>query len=160
MPPWPMAMPSSTAMVSNSAAKQPRASMRRLTYWPISCRWTCPGTNCVKELAMPMIGRPICVSRMPLARQRLLAPAMRRPVVVTELLSGCFILVVRLHSRRCPPKLKKPLSVVEKGFLHVWIRPSSRYRGPMTSRLMTMICECFGVYTSVGNWCWNKSKKF
>ena len=109
MPSWPMAMPSSTAMVLNSAAKHPRASIRCLTYWPISCRCTWPGTNWVNELAMPMIGRPNCSSRMPLARQRLLAPAIRRPVVVTALLSVCFIFRFRFQSVFRPvPETKRP----------------------------------------------------
>ena len=109
MPSWPMAMPSSMAMVLNSAAKHPRASIRCLTYWPISCRCTCPGTSWVNELAMPMTGRPNCSSRMPLARQRLRAPAIRRPVVVTALLSVCFIFPFRFQSafRTCR-KQKRP----------------------------------------------------
>ena len=45
MPLCPMAMPSSMAMVSNSAAKHPCASMIFLTCCPMSCRCTCPGTN-------------------------------------------------------------------------------------------------------------------
>ena len=58
MPSWPMAMPSSTAMVSNSLATPPAASISRATSWPRSFRCTWPGTNWVKELAMAMIGLP------------------------------------------------------------------------------------------------------
>src|SRR4051794_19364953 len=35
MPPWPMAMPSSTAMVLNSTPQPPDASMTFLTRWPM-----------------------------------------------------------------------------------------------------------------------------
>ena len=56
MPPWPMAMPSSTAMVLNSLATPPAASISRATSCPRSLRCTWPGTNWVKELAMAMIG--------------------------------------------------------------------------------------------------------
>ncbi len=38
-----MAMPSSMAIVLNSAAKQPAASMAAFTRWPMSCRCTWPG---------------------------------------------------------------------------------------------------------------------
>ncbi|MEA3221519.1 MAG: hypothetical protein OZX49_02641 [Immundisolibacter sp.] len=47
MPPWPMAIPSSTAMVWNSRATPPAASICRATISPRSFRCTCPGTNCV-----------------------------------------------------------------------------------------------------------------
>ena len=40
MPPWPMAMPSSTAMVLNSLATPPAASISRATIWPRSFRCT------------------------------------------------------------------------------------------------------------------------
>ncbi len=43
MPPWPIAMPSSTAMVLNSLATPPAASISRATSWPRSFRWTWPG---------------------------------------------------------------------------------------------------------------------
>ena len=91
IPSWPIAMPSSMAIVLNSAAKHPCFSISDLTYWPTPCRCTCPGTICVNELAMPITGRPKCSSFIPFALQRLRAPAMRRPWVVCELLSGCFI---------------------------------------------------------------------
>ena len=81
MPSWPMAMPSSTAMVSNSLATPPAASTSRATNCPRSLRCTWPGTNWVKELAMAMIGLPKSPSFMPVARQRPRAPAMLRPWV-------------------------------------------------------------------------------
>lgn len=65
MPSWPMAMPSSTAMVLNSLATPPAASISRATSWPRSLRWTWPGTNCVKELAMAMMGLSKSPSFMP-----------------------------------------------------------------------------------------------
>src|ERR1700733_5865402 len=81
MPSWPIAMPSSTAMVSNSLAAPPAASTSRATNWPRSLRCTWPGTNWVKELAMAMIGLPKSPSFMPVARQRPRAPAILRPWV-------------------------------------------------------------------------------
>jgi len=56
IPPWPMAIPSSTAMVLNSLATPPAASISRATSWPMSLRWTWPGTNCVNEFTTAMIG--------------------------------------------------------------------------------------------------------
>ena len=84
MPSWPMAMPSSTAMVLNSLATPPAASISRATSWPRSLRWTWPGTNWVKELATAMIGLPKSPSFMPVARHRPRAPAMLRPWVVVR----------------------------------------------------------------------------
>ncbi len=81
MPPWPMAMPSSTAIVLNSLATPPAASISRATSWPRSFRCTWPGTNCVKLLAMAMIGFSKSPSFMPVARHRARAPAMLRPAV-------------------------------------------------------------------------------
>ena len=81
MPSWPIAMPSSTAMVLNSLATPPAASISRATSWPRSLRCTWPGTNWVKELATAMIGLPKSPSFMPVARQRPRAPAMLRPWV-------------------------------------------------------------------------------
>ena len=74
-------MPSSTAIVLNSLATPPAFSTSRATSWPRSFRWTWPGTNCVKELAMAMIGLPKSPSFMPVARQRPRAPAILRPWV-------------------------------------------------------------------------------
>src|ERR1700753_202636 len=81
MPSWPMAMPSSTAIVLNSLATPPLASISRATIWPRSFRCTWPGTNWVNELAMAMIGLPKSPSFMPVARQRPRAPAILRPWV-------------------------------------------------------------------------------
>jgi hypothetical protein len=82
MPPWPMAMPSSTAMVLNSLATPPAASISRATSWPRSFRCTWPGTNCVNELTTATIGLSKSPSFMPVARHRARAPAMLRPWVV------------------------------------------------------------------------------
>ena len=84
MPPWPIAMPSSTAMVLNSLATPPEASTSRATSWPRSFRCTWPGTNCVNELAIAMIGFSKSSSVMPVARQRARAPAWLRPWVVVR----------------------------------------------------------------------------
>ena len=58
----------------------------------MSLRWTCPGTNWVKELAMAMIGLPKSSSPMPVARQRARAPAMLRPWVEVAERSGRLII--------------------------------------------------------------------
>ena len=76
-----MAMPSSTAMVLNSLAMPPEASICSATRRPTSRRPTCPGTNWVKELAMAMIGLPKSESLTPVARHRARAPAILRPEV-------------------------------------------------------------------------------
>ena len=81
MPSWPMAMPSSTAMVLNSLATPPAASISRATNWPRSLRCTWPGTNWVKELTTAMIGLEKSSSFIPVARHRERAPAMLRPAV-------------------------------------------------------------------------------
>ncbi len=47
IPPWPMAMPSSTAIVWNSRATPPASRTAPATSSPISFRCTWPGTNCV-----------------------------------------------------------------------------------------------------------------
>src|SRR5438309_1877721 len=80
-----MAMPSSTAMVLNSTPQPPCASMTFLARCPTSCRWTCPGTNCVKLLAIATMGFSKSASFMPVARQRARAPAMLRPWVEVRL---------------------------------------------------------------------------
>src|SRR5690606_28270680 len=84
MPSWPMAMPSSTAMVLNSLAIPPAFSISRQTIWPMSLRWTWPGTNWVNELTTAMMGLPKSESLTPVARQSPRAPAMLRPWVVTR----------------------------------------------------------------------------
>ena len=89
MPSWPIAMPSSTAMVSNSLATPPTRSISRATSWPRSLRCTWPGTNWVKELATATMGLWKSASFMPVARQSARAPAMLRPwVEVRERYSG------------------------------------------------------------------------
>src|SRR5271163_2502696 len=89
MPSWPIAIPSSTAMVLNSLATPPAASISRATNCPRSFRCTWPGTNWVKELATATIGLPKSPSFMPVARHRPRAPAMLRPwVVVRERYGG------------------------------------------------------------------------
>ncbi len=89
MPSWPMAIPSSTAMVLNSFATPPTCSISRATSWPRSLRCTWPGTNWVNELATAMIGLWKSPSVIPVARHRARAPAMLRPAVeVRERYSG------------------------------------------------------------------------
>src|SRR5436309_3471252 len=89
MPSWPMAMPSSTAMVLNSFATPPAFSISHATSWPRSFRCTWPGTNWVNELTTAMIGLPKSESFMPVARHSPRAPAMLRPfVVVSDLNRG------------------------------------------------------------------------
>ena len=82
MPSCPMAMPSSTAMVLNSFATPPAASISRHTSCPRSFRWTWPGTNWVNEFDTAMIGLWKSSSVMPVARQSARAPAWLRPWVV------------------------------------------------------------------------------
>ena len=89
MPSWPMAMPSSTAIVLNSLATPPTRSISRATSCPRSFRCTWPGTNWVKELAMATMGLWKSSSFMPVARHRARAPAILRPAVeVFERYSG------------------------------------------------------------------------
>ncbi|MPN26688.1 hypothetical protein SDC9_174113 [bioreactor metagenome] len=90
IPSCPMAMPSSTAMVLNSAAKHPSFSISAFTICPISCRCACPGTNWVNEFTTAIMGFPICSSFIPLARHNARAPAISRPDV-DLLLRSCFL---------------------------------------------------------------------
>jgi len=69
------------AMVLNSLAMPPAASISRATSWPRSFRCTWPGTNWVKEFTTAMMGLPKSPSFMPVARHRARAPAMLRPWV-------------------------------------------------------------------------------
>ncbi len=78
-------MPSSIAMVLNSTPQPPAASTTVFTRWPTSCRWTWPGTNWVKLLAMATIGLSKSASVIPVARQSERAPAMLRPCVEVRL---------------------------------------------------------------------------
>ena len=81
IPSWPIAIPSSTAMVLNSLATPPAASISRATNWPKSFKCTCPGTNWVKEFAMAIMGLLKSSSFIPVARHNERAPAMLRPAV-------------------------------------------------------------------------------
>ena len=56
MPVWPMAMPSSTAIVLNSRGMPPASRMASETMRPTLLRWTWPGRNSSKEFAMAMMG--------------------------------------------------------------------------------------------------------
>ena len=89
MPPCPMAIPSSTAMVLNSRGTPPAAEMASDTIRPTGCRWVWPGTNSVKLLATATIGLPMSEPATPAARSSERAPAMLRPwVTVRDLNSG------------------------------------------------------------------------
>jgi len=81
MPPWPIAMPSSTAIVLNSLATPPAATTDSATISPTLRRCTWPGTNWVKEFATATIGLPKSDSVIPVARHSARAPAMFRPCV-------------------------------------------------------------------------------
>src|SRR5690606_7846533 len=68
IPPWPMAMPSSTAMVLNSLAMPPASSMLFATNLPKSRRCTWPRTNSQNEHTSAIIRLPKPVYLTPLAR--------------------------------------------------------------------------------------------
>ena len=85
IPSCPIAMPSSMAMVLNSAAKHPNFSISAFTCWPISCKCVWPGTNCVNEFTIAIMGFPNISFFIPLATHKALAPAIRRPSVLIEL---------------------------------------------------------------------------
>ncbi len=92
IPPWPIAIPSSTAIVLNSLATPPAASISRATICPRSFRCTWPGTNWVNELTTAMIGFSKSPSFMPVARHSARAPAILRPwVVVRERYCGIVV---------------------------------------------------------------------
>ena len=82
MPSWPIAIPSSTAIVLNSFATPPARSISRATNWPISFKCTCPGTNWVNEFETAIIGLLKSSSVIPVARHKARAPAILRPAVV------------------------------------------------------------------------------
>src|SRR6516165_2082187 len=84
MPPWPMAIPSSTAIVLNSRGIAPAARTASATTLPTSARCTWPGTNSVKLLATAMIGLPRSSLATPVARSRARAPAMLLPCVTVR----------------------------------------------------------------------------
>src|SRR5690349_15305527 len=88
MPPWPIAIPSSTAIVLNSRGTAPAALTAAATTWPTWRRCTWPGTNSVKLLATAMIGLPRSSRATPVARSSARAPAMFRPWVTVRDLSG------------------------------------------------------------------------
>src|ERR1019366_1193797 len=88
MPPCPMAIPSSTAMVLNSRGTAPAACTASATTCPTSRRCTWPGTNSVKLLATATIGLPISSRATPLARMSARAPAMFLPCVTVRDRSG------------------------------------------------------------------------
>ncbi len=88
MPPWPIAMPSSTAIVLNSRGIAPAARTASAMTRPTSARWTWPGTNSVKLLATAIIGLPKSSDATPVARSSARAPAMFRPCVTVRDLNG------------------------------------------------------------------------
>jgi hypothetical protein len=88
IPPCPIAMPSSTAIVLNSRGTAPAAVIASATTCPTSRRCTWPGTNSVKLLATAMIGLPMSSRATPVARSRARAPAMFRPCVTVRDLSA------------------------------------------------------------------------
>src|SRR3954452_1447522 len=87
MPPWPIAIPSSTAIVLNSSGTPPALCTAALTTSPTGFRWVWPGTNCVYELATATIGLPKSSRATPAARRSARAPAMLRPCVTVRDLS-------------------------------------------------------------------------
>ncbi len=92
MPPCPMAMPSSTAIVLNSRGIAPASRTASATTWPTSRRCTCPGTNSVKLFATAMIGLPMSSRATPVARSRARAPAMFLPCVTVRDRSGGIVI--------------------------------------------------------------------
>src|SRR6185437_12194094 len=88
IPPCPIAMPSSTAIVLNSRGIAPAARTASAMTRPTSARCTCPGTNSVKLLATAMIGLPKSSLATPVARSSARAPAMFRPCVTVRDLNG------------------------------------------------------------------------
>src|ERR1700733_15316060 len=88
IPPWPIAMPSSTAIVLNSRGIAPAALTASATTRPTSWRCTWPGTNSVKLFATAMMGLPTPSLPPRGARGRARAPAMFLPCVTVRDLSG------------------------------------------------------------------------
>jgi hypothetical protein len=85
MPSWPIAMPSSTAIVLNSRAMPPAFSIASETMRPTGARCVWPGTNSVNEFETAMMGlRPIDMPSTPDARISARAPAMLRPWVTVR----------------------------------------------------------------------------
>src|SRR3984885_2609509 len=88
MPPWPIAMPSSTAIVLTPRGIPPAARTASAMTRPTSARWTWPGTNSVKLFATAIIGLPKSSDATPVARSRARAPPMFRPCVTVRDLNG------------------------------------------------------------------------
>ena len=104
MPPWPIAMPSSTAIVLNSRGTAPAACTASATTCPTSRRCTWPGTNSVKLLATATMGLPMSSRATPVARSSARAPAMFRPcVTVRERSGGIFPPEAEPPAYRGPP---------------------------------------------------------
>src|SRR5690625_399958 len=102
MPPWPMALPSSTAMELNSRGTPPASRIAFATTSATSRRCTWPGTNSVKLLATATMGLPKSSRSTPVARMRARAPDMFLPwVTVRERRGG----IGRLPSFRADPAL-------------------------------------------------------
>jgi hypothetical protein len=101
MPPCPIAMPSSTAIVLNSRGTAPAARTAPAMTWPTSRRCTCPGTNSVKLLATAMIGLPMSDPATPVARSRARAPAMFLPWVTVRDRSGGMMCSLAAASTGC-----------------------------------------------------------
>src|SRR5437879_9040862 len=126
MPPWPIAMPSSTAIVLNSLATPPASTTDAATISPTLRRCTWPGTNWVKEFATATIGLPKSDSVMPVARHNARAPAMFRPWVDVRDRSGG--IVGSLASRSCAELLDRALlGPIQVGFSHHVRRSDQRY---------------------------------
>ena len=81
MPAWPIAIPSSTAIVLNSRGMPPASRTASDTMRPTGCRWVWPGTNSAKLLATATIGLPKSRASTPAARSSARAPARLRPWV-------------------------------------------------------------------------------
>ena len=70
MPAWLMAMPSHTAMVSNSKGTPPAARISSLMRSATARRWQWPGTMSVYEEQTAMKGLPMSSRFMPVAKSR------------------------------------------------------------------------------------------
>ena len=101
IPPWPIAIPSSTAIVLNSRATAPALWIASETMRPTGARWVWPGTNSVKELATAMIGLPMSWLATPDARMSARAPAMLRPWVTVRERSAGMSLVKHAQRGGC-----------------------------------------------------------
>ena len=68
IPSWPMAMPSETAMETNSRGVPPAALTPSLTLAASRSRWTLQGVASFQVLATPMKGFRMSSSSRPMAR--------------------------------------------------------------------------------------------